>query len=145
MIVIGLSLKHVQTLDKGISRVKSIFSSSCSSILRKDVIQFIRVLNSRRYSFRSSMWVPWTIQDTKQLPTLGPKRPPNFTDVEFSAPQWLRAWDDIVIKPADKRGALMVWRADLYRSVGHRKLGDTTFYMQQSWQGFDFHSSNHHF
>ena len=42
---------HVQTLDKGISRVKSILSSSCPSILRKDIIQFIRVLNSRLYSF----------------------------------------------------------------------------------------------
>ena len=28
-------------------------------------------------------------------------------------------------------GALIVWRADLYRNEGHLKLGDTTFYSRQ--------------
>jgi hypothetical protein len=36
--------------------------------------------------------------------------------------------NDIVIKPADKGGALVVWRADLYRNEARRQLGDATFY-----------------
>jgi hypothetical protein len=50
-IVIDSMSQHIQTLDSGISHVKSILSTSCPSILRKDIIQFIRVLNSRLYSF----------------------------------------------------------------------------------------------
>jgi hypothetical protein len=65
-------------------------------------------------------------------------------DIEFSALQSLRARDGIVIKPADKGGTLVVWRADLYRNEAHRQLGDATFY---SWvdSGFDFRSLDHHF
>jgi hypothetical protein len=54
--------------------------------------------------------------------------PSNLTDNEFSALQSLHARNDIVIKPADKGGALVVWRADLYRNEAHRQLGDATFY-----------------
>ena len=50
------------------------------------------------------------------------------TDNEFSALQSLHARNDIVIKPADKGGALVVWRADLYRNEAYRQLGDATFY-----------------
>ena len=42
---------YIQTLDSDISRVKSSLSSVCPSILRKDIIHFIRVLNSRLFSF----------------------------------------------------------------------------------------------
>ena len=49
-------------------------------------------------------------------------------DNEFSALQSLHARNDIVIKPADKGGALVVWRADIYRNEAHRQLGDATFY-----------------
>ena len=34
----------------------------------------------------------------------------------------------IVIKPADKVGALVVCKADLYREEANRQLSDTTFY-----------------
>ncbi len=40
----------------------------------------------------------------------------------------LCARNDIVIKPADKGGALVDWRADLYRDGAHRQLSDTAFY-----------------
>ena len=44
-----------------------------------------------------------------------PKRPPNHTDIEFSALQSLRARADIAIKPAVKRGSLYSLEGDLYR------------------------------
>ena len=35
---------------------------------------------------------------------------------------------DIVIKAADKGGAVVVWRADLYQKEALRQLSDTSFY-----------------
>ena len=34
----------------------------------------------------------------------------------------------VVIKPADKGGAVVVWRADLYRQEALRQLNDASFY-----------------
>ena len=66
--------------------------------------------------------------DIDILPKFRPKRPSNLTPSEFSALNSLRARNDIVIKPADKGGALVVWKADLYREEANRQLSDTTFY-----------------
>ena len=65
--------------------------------------------------------------DIDLLPKFRPKRPSNLTPSEFSALNSLRARNDIVIKPADKGGALVVWKADLYREEANRQLSDTTF------------------
>ena len=65
--------------------------------------------------------------DIDVLPKFRPKRPFNLTPSEFSALNSL-ARNDIVIKPADKGGALVVWKADLYREEANRQLSDTTFY-----------------
>ena len=54
--------------------------------------------------------------------------PSNLTSSEFSALNSLRARNDIVLKPADKGGALVVWKADLYREEAQRQLSHTTFY-----------------
>ena len=35
---------------------------------------------------------------------------------------------DIIVKAADKGGALVVWRADLYQKEALRQLSDTSFY-----------------
>ena len=35
---------------------------------------------------------------------------------------------DIIAKAADKGGALVVWRADLYQKEALRQLSDTSFY-----------------
>ena len=40
----------------------------------------------------------------------------------------LRSRENIVIKPPDKGGAVLVWRADLHRQEALRQLSDTTFY-----------------
>ena len=66
--------------------------------------------------------------DIDTLPKFRPKRPINLTESELSALKSLLARNDIVIKPADKGGALVVWRADLYRDEAHRQLTDTAFY-----------------
>ena len=36
--------------------------------------------------------------------------------------------EQTVIKPADKGGAVVVWRTDLYKQEAFRQLADTKFY-----------------
>ena len=43
-------------------------------------------------------------------------------------PTNLKTRDDIVIKPADKGGAVVVWLTDLYKQEAFRQLADTKFY-----------------
>ena len=38
--------------------------------------------------------------------------------------------EDIIIKPADKVGAVVVWRKDLYISEAERQLSDATAYTE---------------
>ena len=57
--------------------------------------------------------------DIDTLPKFRPQEPINLTESELSSLRSPRARNDIVIKPADKRGALVVWRADLYRDEAH--------------------------
>lgn len=42
---------HIQTLDSDISRTKAFLFSIFPSVIRQDIIQFIRMLNSKLYSF----------------------------------------------------------------------------------------------
>ena len=113
-------------------RLKAFFHDR-SSVSNKDVFETI--------SHKTSSWSPDEGQfgsldlfirqcrhDIDQLPTFRPKRPSNLSNPEFEALKSLRARDDIVIKPADKGGALVVWRSDLYRTEARRQLSDTTFY-----------------
>ena len=52
----------------------------------------------------------------------------NLSKEEWTAHQNLKTRDDIVIKPADKGGAAVVWRTDLYKQEAFRQLADTKFY-----------------
>ena len=52
----------------------------------------------------------------------------NLSSEERAALQNLRKRKDIVVKAADKGGALVVWRADLYQKEALRQLSDTSFY-----------------
>ena len=54
----------------------------------------------------------------------------NLSKDEWTALRNLRNRSDIVIKPADKGGAVVVWRADLYRQEALRQLSDTNFYCE---------------
>ena len=52
----------------------------------------------------------------------------NLSKEEWTTHQNLKTRDDIVIKPADKGGAVVVWRTDLYKQEAFRQLADTKFY-----------------
>ena len=52
----------------------------------------------------------------------------NLSSEERAALQNLRKRKDIVVKAADKGGALVVWRADLDQKEALRQLSDTSFY-----------------
>ena len=54
----------------------------------------------------------------------------NLPKEEWTALRSLRSRSDIVIKPADKGGALVVWRADLYKEEALRQLSDVNFYQE---------------
>ena len=52
----------------------------------------------------------------------------NLSKEEWTAHQNLKTRDDIVIKPADKGSAVVVWRTNLYKQEAFRQLADTKFY-----------------
>ncbi|KAL9960667.1 hypothetical protein ACROYT_G034153 [Oculina patagonica] len=56
----------------------------------------------------------------------------NLTTEEIAALASLRRRDDIVIKPADKDGAVVVWARQLYVQEAERHLSDANFYRQLS-------------
>lgn len=57
-----------------------------------------------------------------------PLRNSNLSVQEAAALRSLRNRQDIIIKPADKGGAVVVWRRDLYLQEAHRQLDNTTTY-----------------
>ena len=68
------------------------------------------------------------------IQTLNLNKSPKFSNLskeEWTAHENLKIRDDIVIKPADKGGAVVVWRTDLYK----QKLLDNlpTLNFMQTW------------
>ena len=64
-----------------------------------------------------------------QLISTGAKRVNhNISSSEYKALRNLSNNHELVIKPADKGGAVVVWRKDLYIAEALRQLSDTTFY-----------------
>jgi len=54
----------------------------------------------------------------------------NLSSEKWSALKSLSKRKDIVIKVAEKGGALVVWRTDLYQKEALRQLSDTSFYQK---------------
>ena len=52
----------------------------------------------------------------------------NLSKEERTAHQNLKTRNDLVIKPADKGGAVVVWRTELYKQEAFRQLADTKLY-----------------
>ena len=52
----------------------------------------------------------------------------NLSKDEWTALRKLRHHSDIVIQPANKGGAFVVWHAELYKQEAFRKLSNTNFY-----------------
>ena len=73
-------------------------------------------------------YVDRCMEDFRNLPLHGKKGRKNLTGGEESALKRLRNRDDIVIKPADKGGAVCVWGKDQYLEEGFRQLTDRHFY-----------------
>ena len=63
----------------------------------------------------------------------------NLSSEERVALKNLSKCKDIIVKAADKGGALVVWRADLYQKEALRQLSDTSFYAKVDK---DFTSTN---
>ena len=125
-------LKLTLSLFFGRLRLKAHFQDQ-TSVSHKDVFE----ATNRKKSFWSppessfgslDNFIRQCRHEIDQLPKFRPKRPSNPTPLEFEALKSLRCRTDIAIKPADKGGDLVVWRADLYRKEAHRKLSDTSFY-----------------
>ena len=80
------------------------------------------------------LYIKKTEHDLKLL-----KYPPlkrlNITRSERLAISNLRNRDDIVIKPADKGGAIVVWDRNLYINEALKQLSDTKFYAQRRMDG----------
>lgn len=55
----------------------------------------------------------------------------NLTDREQQAIESLAGRNDIIIKPADKGGAIVVMDRSKYISEGHRQLSDASYYKRQ--------------
>ena len=54
----------------------------------------------------------------------------NLSSEEWAALKNLSKRNDIVVKSADKGGAVVVWRSDLYQKEALRPLSGTSFYVE---------------
>ena len=54
----------------------------------------------------------------------------NLNADEWAALKSFRSRKDVTIKPADKGGAVVVWRTDLYKQEAARQLADSKFYVR---------------
>ena len=64
-----------------------------------------------------------------------PLKHSNLTAGESRALAGLMTRTDIVIKPADKGGAIVVWGKDLYTREAHKQLSDSAFYSPRPKDG----------
>ena len=67
-------------------------------------------------------------KEVKKLNVMKPIKERNISATEQKAIESLQKRTDIVIKPADKGGAVCVWRKDLYIEEGMKQLNDDKFY-----------------
>lgn len=95
----------------------------------------------RKYKPKNSSWVPPTSVEAIENFILkcrddinhvdfarAEKKSTNLTQEQQIALQSLKSRNDIIIKKADKGGAVVVWRKDLYIAEAERQLSDETFY-----------------
>ena len=96
-----------------------------------------------KYSTKKSRWTPPFVHESidnfidickKEIRTIDvkmiSKKECNLSKDEKDALRSLSKRDDIVIKRADKGGAIVVWKKDLYVSEAERQLSDNLFYEQ---------------
>ena len=91
------------------ARIKSIKDEECSVTLVGNVIGCLK-FNIQKLKFNRNI------------------KCSNLSTEEWAALKNLNKRKDIVIKPADKGGAVVVWRSDLYQQEAFRQLSDKSFY-----------------
>ena len=104
-----------------------------SDTSNKDIFETLQV--------RKSKWIPPEGQfasldfftkkcrhDIRKLKFNRNTKFPNLSWEEWAALKNLSKRNDIVDKSADKGGAVVVWRSDLYQKEALRQLSDTSFY-----------------
>ena len=96
-----------------------------------------------KYKRSNSKWVPpYTVhavddfisrcKEEVGVITSNKKPNSNLSQKELTALRDLKSRNDIVIKKADKGGAIVVWDKELYIAEGQRQLCDNTFYEKVS-------------
>ena len=95
-----------------------------------------------KYKKSSSSWTPSDVHPSinnfisrckEDIDNINSKKiHTNITKSEYAALEKLKKNDDIVIKKADKGGAVVVWRKDLYILEGIRQLSNKGFYEELS-------------
>lgn len=97
-----------------------------------------------KFNHHKSTWTPrpglslaldhFVSQTSNEIKNLSfqPVKNFNLSRSETLALKTLQRRTDIVIKPADKGGAVVVWDADVYRSEGSRQLGVSSAYQPLS-------------
>ena len=58
-------------------------------------------------------------------------KPSNISLSDRKALQALKKREDVVVKPADKGEAIVVWQKELYLNEADRQLSDKTFYRKK--------------
>ena len=108
-------------------RLKAHFHNQSSTYNNKDIFE---QLNPKKSSWSPpegqfsspDLFVRQCRHDIDRLNHSRRKRPTNISIDELLAFKSLRSRNDVVIKPADKGGAVVVWRADLCRQEALRQL-----------------------
>ena len=80
-----------------------------------------------RSNFEVEYFIKKCTNDIKNL-RLRPMTSSNLSPSERTAFKSLRKRDDVIIKPADKGGAVVVWRRDLYIAEAQRQLQNPSHY-----------------
>ena len=104
------------------------FQSTTKILLRPPSLHPLASLNSNGQFTSVDLFVKKCRVDIQKLNFNKSLKFSNLSKEEWTAHQNLKTWDDIVIKPADKGGAVVVWRTDLYKQEAFRQLADTKFY-----------------
>ena len=131
----NFKLRRMLNLTFRRTRLKAFFSDSSDSTRDRDVFE--------RLNPRKSNWVPpegqfasldlFINKCRRDISSLSFNRKLNYSNLskeEWTAIRQLRNRSDIVVKPADKGGAVVVWRTDLYKQEALRQLSDTNFYCE---------------
>ena len=128
-------LKRTRKSFFAVSNLKLIF------ITKNNLPTNLKETNSNRSNPEKSNWTPPDGQftsvdlfvkkccvDIQNLDFNKSLKFSNLSKKELTAHQNLKTRDDIVINPADKGGAVVVWRTDLYKQEAFRQLANTKFY-----------------